>query len=100
MLDPIAFRIGPFPVHWYGISYGVGLAIGIWILIKLNKKRPVFRDNNQIFNFAFWVFLLGVIIGGRLGYVLFYNLSYYLQHPLEIILPFSFSNRPRWDHPW
>ena len=51
----------------------------------LNKKRTVFKDNNQIFDFAFWVFLLGVMLGGRLGYVLFYNLPYYFENPAKII---------------
>jgi phosphatidylglycerol:prolipoprotein diacylglycerol transferase len=84
MIDPIAFKIGPLPIHWYGISYGVGLLLGIWILTMLNKKRPIFKDNGQIFDLAFWVFILGVIVGGRLGYVLFYNLPYFLENPLEI----------------
>lgn len=85
MINPIAFQIGPFAVHWYGISYGVGLLLGIWILDLLNKKRKVFKDVNQIIDLAFWVFLIGVILGGRLGYVLFYNLSYYLENPAKII---------------
>lgn len=85
MIDPIAFSIGPLAVHWYGISYGVGLLVGIFILTKLNKKRPVFKDSGQIFDFAFWVFLLGVIVGGRLGYALFYNLGYFLENPLKIV---------------
>lgn len=84
MIDPIAFKIGPLSVHWYGISYGVGLVIGIWILTKLNKSRKVFKNNGQIFDFAFWIFLLGVMLGGRLGYVLFYNLPYYISHPAKI----------------
>jgi len=85
MIDPVAFTIGPLSVRWYGISYGVGLLIGIWILTRLNRKRKVFENNNQIFDFAFWVFMLGVIVGGRLGYVLFYNLPYYLDHPAKIL---------------
>ncbi|MBU0578279.1 prolipoprotein diacylglyceryl transferase [Patescibacteria group bacterium] len=84
MLDPIAFSIGPLSIHWYGISYGVGLILGIWILTLLNKKRLTFKDNNQIFDFAFWIFLIGVIVGGRLGYVLFYNLPYFIQNPAKI----------------
>ena len=85
MLDPVAFKIGPLAVHWYGISYGVGLLVGIWILNWLNKKRKVFKNTDQIFDLAFWVFLLGVIVGGRLGYVLFYNLSYFIQNPAKIL---------------
>jgi len=85
MIDPIAFRIGSLSVHWYGISYGVGLLVGIWILTLLNKKRKIFKDNSQVFDLAFWVFLFGVMLGGRLGYVIFYNLPYYLSNPAKII---------------
>jgi phosphatidylglycerol:prolipoprotein diacylglycerol transferase len=84
MINPIALKLGPISVHWYGISYCVGLLLGIWILTVLNKKRKVFKDDAQIFDFAFWFFICGVILGGRLGYVLFYNLSYYLANPLKI----------------
>ena len=85
MIDPIAFNIGPIAVHWYGISYGVALIVSIWILTRLNKKAKVFKDNEQIFDFMFWVFLLGIIVGGRLGYVFFYNLPFYLQNPLDTL---------------
>ncbi len=85
MIDPVAFSIGPLEVRWYGLAYAAGLGLCIWILTILNKKRPVFKDNQQIFDFAFWVFLLGVLLGGRLGYVLFYNLPFYLDHPSKII---------------
>lgn len=84
MLDPVAFHIGPIAVRWYGLAYGVGLVLGIWILQKLNRERPVFKNKDQIYDLMFWVFLLGIIVGGRLGYVLFYNLPYYWAHPLEI----------------
>ena len=83
MFDPIAFHLGPLAVRWYGIAYAVSLLVSIGILVLMNKKRPVFKDNNQIFDFLFWIFLLGVLIGGRLGYVLFYNLPYYLESPVR-----------------
>lgn len=85
MIDPIALEIGPFAIRWYGISYAVGLFVGIWILSQLNRKRKAFKDTNQIFDFAFWLFLVGVIVGGRLGYVLFYNLPYFLENPAKSI---------------
>lgn len=85
MIDPIAFSVGPLDVRWYGLAYGANLALCIWIIILLNKKKPVFKDSNQIVDFTFWVFLLGVLLGGRLGYVLFYNLPYYLENPGQII---------------
>lgn len=84
-MDPIAFEIGPLAVRWYGIAYALSLLITIGILILLNKKRPVFKNNTQIFDFLFWIFLIGVLIGGRLGYVLFYNLPYYLENPGKVI---------------
>ena len=85
MINPIALQLGPISIHWYGIAYIVALAVGIWILYGLNKKAKVFKDSNQIFDFAFWLFLVGVIIGGRLGYILFYNLPYYIQNPVRIL---------------
>ncbi len=84
-IDPIAFSIGPIDVYWYGISYGVGLALSTFILIQLNKKKQIFKDSDQIFDLVFWIFLVGVILGGRLGYVLFYNLPFFIKNPSEII---------------
>lgn len=84
MIDPIALHIGPLAIRWYGILYLVGLSLGYWILIQLNKRKPVFKNNDQILDLLFWIFLLGVIVGGRLGYVLFYDLPYFLQNPLKI----------------
>lgn len=85
MIDPVAFSIGPLAVRWYGLAYAASLLISIWILTILNKKRPVFKDNNQIFDFLFWIFLVGVLLGGRLGYVLFYNLPYYASNLSKVI---------------
>ena len=85
MIDPVAFQIGPLEVRWYGLAYAASLLLSIWILTILNKKRPVFKDANQIFDFLFWIFLIGVLLGGRLGYVLFYNLPYYIEYPGKII---------------
>ena len=85
MISPIAFSIGPISVHWYGIAYATSLLICVGIVILLNKKRNVFKDNNQILDFMFWIFLLGVLMGGRLGYVLFYNLPYYFENPAKIL---------------
>lgn len=85
MIDPVAFHLGPLAVRWYGLAYAATLLLCIWILTILNKKRPVFKDNDQIFDFLFWIFLVGVLVGGRLGYVLFYNLPYYIQNPSKIL---------------
>jgi phosphatidylglycerol:prolipoprotein diacylglycerol transferase len=84
MINPIALKLGPVSVHWYGIAYIVALGFGIWILNTLNKKQKAFKNSDQIFDYAFWIFLFGVIFGGRLGYILFYNLPYYIDKPLKI----------------
>ena len=84
-INPIALSIGPLHIKWYGIAYAIGLLMGVWILNRLNQKRKVFKDLDQILDFAFIFFFCGVIIGGRLGYVLFYDLPYYLAHPFKII---------------
>ena len=85
MIDPIALQLGPLAIRWYGIAYALSLMISLGLLILLNKKRPVFKNNQQILDFVFWIFLIGVLLGGRLGYVLFYNLPYYIEHPAKII---------------
>lgn len=84
MINPIALQIGPIAIHWYSISYLVALTVGFLITIKLNKKKKVFKSTDQIFDMAFWLFLVGVIICGRLGYVLFYNFSYFMANPAKI----------------
>jgi len=84
LIDPVAFSIGPFSVHWYALAYIFSLMICVNILIQLNKKRQIFKNNEQILDFAFWIFLIGVFGGGRLGYILFYNLPFYLENPLKI----------------
>ena len=83
MIDPIALKIGPLSIHWYGIAYLVGLGLGYWILTRLNRSKKVFKNNDQILDLLFWIFLVGVIVGGRLGYVLFYDLPFFLQNPLK-----------------
>ncbi len=85
MIDPIALHIGPLSIHWYGILYLIGLFLGYFILIQLNKRRPVFKTNEQILDLLFWIFLLGVVVCGRLGYVLFYDLPFFLQNPSKIL---------------
>jgi len=81
--NPIAFSLGPVQVHWYGIMYLLGFAGAWWCgQRRLAQGRlPVTRD--AFSDLAFYV-MLGVILGGRIGYVLFYNFSEYLAHPLDV----------------
>lgn len=80
-IDPIAFSIGPLAIRWYGLSYIVGIALAWWLL-RLRGPRNGW-SNDQIADLVFYC-VLGVIIGGRLGSVLIYNLPYYLDNPLAV----------------
>jgi phosphatidylglycerol:prolipoprotein diacylglycerol transferase len=82
-IDPIAFSIGPLAVRWYGLMYLLGFAAGWWLGLRRIAKglAPVTR---QQFDDLLFLAVLGVILGGRLGYVLFYKPGHYLSHPLEI----------------
>ena len=89
-INPIAFAIGPFAVRWYALGYlfgtGLGAAYGYLLLANTrlwHKGEPPFAAK-EIWDFAFWT-MLAIVLGGRIGYVLFYNLPYYLANPLEII---------------
>jgi len=82
--DPIAFSIGPLVVRWYALAYIVGL-IGGWRLCMALARRYTGTPKAELFDdFLTWA-VVGVIFGGRLGYVLFYNLEQYVDTPLEII---------------
>ncbi|MBZ6078191.1 prolipoprotein diacylglyceryl transferase [Microvirga puerhi] len=88
IIDPIAFSIGPFAVRWYALAYVVGLMGGWFYAKRLAARTALWTPSPQpkptdIDDLIVWV-ALGVVLGGRTGYVLFYNLSAYLAHPLEI----------------
>jgi phosphatidylglycerol:prolipoprotein diacylglycerol transferase len=89
VFDPVAFAIGPFVVRWYALAYIGGIVFG-WIyaraLIKNEKlwggPSPITLP--QMDDFVLWV-TIGIIVGGRTGYVLFYNPAFFAQHPAEIL---------------
>ena len=80
MLDPIAFSIGPFTARWYGIAYIVGFLLAILVMYFVAKRWRV-RFSADDVCVVLLAGMLGVIIGGRLGYVLFYNFELYAAHP-------------------
>jgi phosphatidylglycerol:prolipoprotein diacylglycerol transferase len=88
VFDPIAISIGPFAIRWYALAYIGGIVFG-WLyaraLIKSEKLwgGPAPISLVQIDDFILWV-TLGIIVGGRTGYVLFYNLPFFIEHPAEI----------------
>lgn len=83
-IDPIAFAIGPLAVRWYGLMYLVGFAAA-WGLGVHRIKKGMAPITKQQFDDLLFLAVLGVILGGRLGYVLFYKPGYYATHPLEIL---------------
>ncbi len=82
-IDPVAIEIGPFVIRWYALAYLAGLLLG-WRLTRRIVSRPGWTITpEQIDDLLFYV-TLGIILGGRIGYVLFYNPGYYFANPLEI----------------
>ena len=88
-IDPVAFSIGPFEVRWYALAYIAGLLFAIWYAKRLVATPALWADRKptatpaQVDDLFVWI-ALGVILGGRLGYVLFYNPLHFLGNPLDI----------------
>jgi phosphatidylglycerol---prolipoprotein diacylglyceryl transferase len=82
--DPAAITIGPLTIHWYGLMYLLGFLLFILLGRYRIKQQPHGVFTREMLDDALFYGVLGVIIGGRLGHVLFYQPGYYLQHPLEI----------------
>ena len=83
-IDPVALAIGPLKIHWYGLMYLIGIGAA-WLILsrRLNRFDPTWTKE-KLSDLVFWV-AMGVIVGGRLGYVLFYDLSAYIANPLLIL---------------
>ena len=84
MLDPVAFAVGPFAVRWYGIAYVAGFVCAALVLWQVAKRWKVWVDADSLLTVVLCA-IVGVILGGRLGYVLVYGDGYYFSHPAEIL---------------
>jgi len=84
--NPVAFTVGPLQIHWYGITYMVAFLLFYW-LATLRARQPwnaaAGWGRREVEDLLFWG-VLGVILGGRIGYALFYKFDHYLSHPFEI----------------
>src|SRR4029450_8563555 len=86
-IDPVLVSVGPLPIRWYALAYIVGILLG-WLYARAVIRHqelwasPPPLTVNDYDDFVLWV-TLGIILGGRIGYVLFYNPSYFAAHPLE-----------------
>jgi len=89
-LTPVALQLGPFEIRWYALAYLAGVLLGALYATTLLSRHGLWNDNRPpfpapaIWDFAFWA-VLGIVLGGRVGYVLFYNLPYYAANPGEIV---------------
>jgi phosphatidylglycerol---prolipoprotein diacylglyceryl transferase len=82
--DPVAIAIGPFAIRWYALAYIVGLLLGWRYCLWLARRPPAVASPAAIDDFLVWA-TLGVVLGGRFGYVLFYKPDFYLQNPSEVL---------------
>jgi phosphatidylglycerol---prolipoprotein diacylglyceryl transferase len=83
-IDPVALQIGPFALRWYALAYIGGIVLGWWLARRLCALNPVAATREQVDDVVTWV-TLGIILGGRLGYVLFYRPGAYVEAPWEAL---------------
>ena len=83
-IDPVALALGPLKIHWYGLMYLVGIGGAWWLASRrVNAFEPSW-DKEKLSDLVFWVAMV-VILGGRLGYVLFYDLAAYIAEPVKML---------------
>jgi phosphatidylglycerol:prolipoprotein diacylglycerol transferase len=92
-IDPIAVQLGPLAIRWYALAYIVGIVVGWWWIRRLvtDPRRWGGIDRptvTEIDDFVVWA-TVGIVFGGRIGYVLFYNPAHYLSNPVEILMPWK-----------
>lgn len=84
MIDPVLVEIGPFAIRWYALAYIAGIVLGWLLARRLVALPPAVASREQLDDYVTWA-TLGIILGGRLGYVLFYRPGHFLSHPAEIL---------------
>ncbi len=86
--DPVALALGPIHIHWYGLSYMLAFALFWWLALRRTQMQPFILQSWQKTDIEDLIYRgsLGVILGGRLGNVLFYKPAYYWQNPLEVFM--------------
>ena len=87
-LNPVFINIGYFEIRWYSLSYIFGILIGWWVakkLVNYKNSNLQIEFNNNSFDDLISYIIVSIILGGRLGYVFFYNFDYYFKNPVDII---------------
>lgn len=82
-IDPIAISLGPIAIHWYAISYLAGIGLAWWALGRRAVRQDLSWSDEQLSDLVFYI-VLGVVLGGRIGYMLFYNFGALLDSPLSL----------------
>ncbi|NQV08429.1 prolipoprotein diacylglyceryl transferase [Candidatus Woesearchaeota archaeon] len=83
-INPILLSIFGLEIRYYGLVYAIGFIFSLWYVLKLVEKKEINLTKDEVYDFMIWI-IIGLVIGGRLGIILFYNLGYYLANPFEII---------------
>ena len=83
-IDPIALALGPLKIHWYGLMYLLGFGVAWWLGRRRIRDGRLPGVDEQGYGDLMFYGMLGVVLGGRLGYILFYDLKTYLEHPLQV----------------
>jgi len=83
-IDPVALSLGPLSIHWYGLMYLIGFVLFILLGRYRIRRNPQSVFTNDMLDDALFYGMLGVVLGGRLGHVLFYQFGYYVENPLLI----------------
>ena len=82
-IDPVAIQLGPIAVHWYGISYIVGIGLGWWLLSRAAGRSDYANfSKDEVADLVFYC-AIGAVLGGRMGYVVFYNFAEFIAQPAE-----------------
>lgn len=84
VIDPVLIEIGPIVIRWYALAYIAGLLLGWQMMRRMARRFPDYITEVDVDDFLVWA-TAGVILGGRLGYILFYRFDYYLDNPLSIL---------------
>jgi phosphatidylglycerol:prolipoprotein diacylglycerol transferase len=89
-IDPVIVQLGPLAIHWYGLGYVVGILFAWWYAKRLLANAALWRDHqppmkpDDLDDFILWA-AIGIVLGGRIGYILFYDLARYIENPLAIL---------------
>ena len=83
-ISPVFFELGPLQFRLYGLMYLIGLASAYFLIARRVESQGLPLTRDQVYDMVVWA-ALGVFIGGRVGYTLFYNFAYYVQHPAKIL---------------